>query len=223
MMAAVAGCALLLGGGIWAEKTRPWDQRTATAILQIVRHPSLLHDASLDDGEEYRLYQRTQVELFKSKCDQGDSSWRELPHTANERYHYHWDEVNLRVEIIEGTELVRVSLSGRSTLKLKRILSFLIENYAKSYLNETSGRIQMIRWILDGYQKELAIKREELSKLEEADRKTEMGPSPSVMRMRDEIEILNKAYMRVASEEREVWINLKVPRVRVISEPRVSP
>jgi uncharacterized protein involved in exopolysaccharide biosynthesis len=145
---------LLLGGGLGAGMwfLKP-PQYTAVAVLRVGPEPRLLPGERATATLGGETYKQTQAALVKSRPvlklalqtplpgEEGGTVGNSLKMISLEPDQFVWLEENLKVGFAEGTDLMRISLSGDAPQEL----AILVNAVKEAYLQEVANAEQIDR------------------------------------------------------------------------------
>jgi capsular exopolysaccharide synthesis family protein len=161
--------AVLAGGLVWV--LRP-DRYTAFTLLRIAPSEQKILEDNTPRQEPDRTgqYQKTQVVLIKSRAvireALKEDAVRSLPLLSQQSDPVDWLEKELRAEIVDNTELLRVSLTSRHN---QENLRPILKAVRAAYLKEIAGREDdQLKTLLGDVEKIHSESQESLRKQREA-------------------------------------------------------
>jgi hypothetical protein len=173
-----------------------------SALLRIGRpQPTLPSETSLKMSDsEFAAYQRTQAALIKSRSVLEHAI--EEPRVARletikqQPDPVAWVQKNLKVERLEGTELIRLSFTGKGTADLANLVNAVAEAYVReSHADERSRRLERLARLQSALEKYKHFLHNERAEYRAwvADVKSFREPG----QLKQEIAALSKELMRV--------------------------
>ncbi len=219
---------LLLGGATGAAF---WFLRpptyTSYALLRIASDPvQLLPSNNGLRSDDQRSYQRTQVALIKSRpiilaAFLGDAG-KEIRQTEllrRERDPEEWLEKELQVGFVEGTEIVRISLSGPNPAELPKIINAVKDAYMdKAVKDEHKQQLALLDELekaLTTSEEKIRDQRKILEKLTNA-----LGTNDSTAltikqkTVLEEYAALKKEIANISSQLRQIQIKVLVQKAK---------
>ena len=163
----------LLGASITgnlAWRLFPKPKYTAATLLEVkTQKPILLLETS-QEKTDFKIFQSTQLALIKSKLVLKAALARpgiaDLPTVQSETNPVEWLEEDLLVEFPAGSELLRVSLSGRRPDDLAAIVNAVTSAYLEQIVSkdftDRVAKSRELRVLLDQYNSELKTMRARL-------------------------------------------------------------
>lgn len=164
----------LAGAAAWFALPAP--KFTATTVLEVKTQKPVLLMETAQERTDYRMFQATQLAMVKSRlvlnAALGKPGIAELPTIREEPEPADWLEQNIVAEFPAGSELLRLSLSGKRPADLSQILKAVTEAYLEEIVtkdhNERLASRANLRKLYDQYNEKLTKQRSELKKLTEA-------------------------------------------------------
>jgi capsular exopolysaccharide synthesis family protein len=205
------------GVGLWF--VRP-AQYTSHALLRISpAQTRVLPNNSANDSAEEKNYQKTQVALIKSRplilaaLRSKDASQWELIRGRPDPAAYL--ESELQVNFLEGTDIVRIALSGLNPAELPKVVNAVKAAYVDEVVNVERNRqlalLNQVEKIYSSSEERILAKRETLKRL--ADTLKTSDSSALTLKQKialEEYATLQKELATVSSQLRAIQVKLLV-------------
>jgi capsular exopolysaccharide synthesis family protein len=210
------------GGLDWA--LRP-DKYTADALLHVASaEQKILQDTGRSEWDWGNQYRRTQVALIKSrpvlKAALKEEKVRQLPLVREQQNPVEWLQKELKVELVDQTEVLRLSLSSRTHHEdLAPIINAVQEAYmteiVKGAQSQQLALLNDMEMIYTSSQEKLRAQRESLRRLAET-LKTGDSQILSVRQknLLDEYASLRKELAGLQARLREAQVKLATSRLK---------
>jgi len=219
-LAAMAALVLLVSGCSLVSASM-----VAEALFQVsATRPKLLDDGATQfDAREYEILQKSQVELLKSwfvlNAAVRDPGIATLPILAGQSDPVAWLEEHLKVEFLDGSEILSIRLHGTDSEAddLKRLVDAVARAYEKEVVYNEKQRRYIERdakaKTLDSMGKELSDNLEEWEALK-AELKEQSDSSSVLQFKRIQLDVLTDVY-------RQLLLSLKLDDIEIYAPPRI--
>jgi len=212
----------LLGAAVTATVVYflvPPAKYTARAMLHVNSVPPRIVLALRELNPEYGAYQRTQLALLKSRLVLNAALKQEgiakLKVIAKQVDPIEWLEKELQVDFANGSEILRISMSGNEAAEVMALVNAVTQAYRDEVVDVEAktrrDRYEMLKETWSRYQENLREKRKELKRLTEVAGSDDKRTLADLNRL--EIDRLGRAeteLARVESELRSLRVELQI-------------
>lgn len=165
--------AVLVGPVVYALV--PPAKYTASARLLVNSVAPAIIFKTREAVTDYGSYQRTQLGLLRTRKVLGtalkDESVARIPMVSARVDPVEWLERELQIEFVNGSEILRIGMSGDRPEEPMRIVNAVVESYLKEVVESETryrrDRFELLKSELNRYQEALRERRKELRRLSE--------------------------------------------------------
>src|SRR3954447_8086354 len=153
----------------------PQAKFKAKSLLRVsAQQPQMVFKVDNQSGEDYKRYQRTQLNLLKSRnvlsaALSTEEGLSKLPTIRDEQDPLYWLQENLEAQFVGDSELMEISLSGDKPEDLKRLVNAVTRAFMDEIVNRESklrqNRQENLRKLSKTYTEMMKTKRENIRRL----------------------------------------------------------
>jgi capsular exopolysaccharide synthesis family protein len=220
--------ALVFGTAAWFLV--PQAKFKAQAVLQVAAQPPqvlfrTVDTQSLNNGEEYARYQKTQIAWVTSRLvlnaalqQQGGSSHipvKQLGMIREQPDPVRWLQEKLELQFASGSELLNLCLSGDYPEELADVVNAVKDAYLEEVVNvehkNRFARLDMLRKLKEKYGEFMKTHRQNLKKLAEMVGSDDRGTLALKQQFAlEHLDAVNKELLGIQSKKRTLQAELKV-------------